>query len=465
MKDVRSFGQPDDLPHSVEAEQQLLGAVLTNNELYYRVASMVRADHFHDPVHGRIWKHCAGRIEKDHLASPVTLKTDMAGDDGLKELGAGYLAKLAGAAVSSSMIEEYARMVVECAEKRRILDQIRSVDMDLMAGGSVSDAVSSLEVSLYGTEDVGEPRSMSLLKAHTDSVRLMQEVYEGREVSVPTGLNALSEALVLAPKRYTILGGATSMGKTALALWITYAAARAGFGVGFVSLEMPEVDLARRFASIGSKIPYKALDRRVSENTFRAVIDAAKDQEALPVEIFSDRVRDVPAILSEAKRLQRKWKPRGEFQGLKLLVVDYLQLVRGKGESQFVRLSTVANDLKQVAKMLDVHVLALAQIDRKLSSADQHGAARPKLADLRGSGDLENAPDNVIFIHRPEYYLKRQQAPKKDEDRADWEAEISRWAGKAEIIIGKARMGETGAVTVNCDLGTNRFWDEEEVAF
>jgi replicative DNA helicase len=132
--------------------------------------------------------------------------------------------------------------------------------------------------------------------------------------------------------------------------------------------------------------------------------------------------------------------------------------MRGRGESQFVQLSRIANDLKQVAKQLDVHVLALAQIDRKIVEREDK---RPRLSDLRGSGDLENAPDNVMFCYRPEYYLKRQQPPKDIEKRADWEAECADWAGKAEIIIEKARMGEITSVTVGCDMGTNRFWDLE----
>ncbi|TNE43411.1 MAG: hypothetical protein EP341_11355 [Sphingomonadales bacterium] len=266
--------------------------------------------------------------------------------------------------------------------------------------------------------------------------------------------------LSLGPKRYTILAGATSMGKTALGIWIGYAAAQAGYGVGFVTLEMPEEDLAKRVNSIVSQVPYKAYDRPMSEALFRKTIDAAKELEALPMEIFSDRVRDIPSILSEGKKLKRKMQPNGPFKGFKLLVVDYLQLVRGRGESAFVRLSQVANDLKQVAKQLDVHVIALAQIDRKIGDRGDHvNDKRPRLSDLRGSGDLENAPDNVIFIHRPEYYLSRETPPKKDEERADWLADCAHWKDKAELIIAKARMGDICSVTVKTDMATNRFED------
>lgn len=450
-------------PHSIEAEQVLIGSVLVDNEAYHVLGTDLRAEHFYDPVHEAIWKNITGRIAKDHLASPITVAADFEGNDGLKDLGGSkYLVRMAAMSRVSDA-NNLAEMVVNLAEKRRILGYIRNVEHDLTHGGELGASVAELEMMLHETiGDTADPRSMSFLRAQMEAIGHMQQINEGETVSVPTGISALDDLVTFAPKRYTILGGSTSMGKSALAIWLTYAAAKQGYGVGFDSLEMPETDIANRLNSIESRVPYKAMDRPQSDNVFHEVIEAARRLEAMPVEIFSDRVRDVPSILSEAKRLKHKWQPNDKFKGLRLLVVDYLQLVRGKGESQFVRLSQVANDLKQVAKMLDVHVLALAQVDRKISASDDYKIARPKLAHLRGSGDLENAPDNVIFIHRPEYYLKRQTPPDKPEDRADWEQEVSSWAGKAEIIVEKARMGDIGVVQVGCDLATNRFWDLED---
>jgi replicative DNA helicase len=268
-------------------------------------------------------------------------------------------------------------------------------------------------------------------------------------------LASLDEAVSFMRGRYTILAGTTSMGKTAMSQWISYSAAKAGFGVGFVSLEMTEIDLARRMNSIESKIPYQVQDRAMSEVTFRKVVDAARAQESLPIEIFSARVNDLPAIVSEAKKLQKKQEPNGNFKGMGLLVVDYIQLVKGKG-TDFEVLSSVANDLKQVAKLLNVHVLALAQVGTKVMEREN---PRPGLSDMRGSGDLGMAPDNVIFCHREEYYMGRAQRPKKTDELADFEADFEKCKGKMELIIGKARMGDLSTITVGCDMGTNRFWD------
>ncbi|UWQ30234.1 DnaB-like helicase C-terminal domain-containing protein [Leisingera sp. M523] len=449
---------------STEAEQQVLGAILANNDRYHDVSSFLRSDQFWDPVHGDIWKNLAVRIERDHVACPITVATDLAAHDGLTALGGKkYLQKLLGASVAGSQVSGYARMVQDLYQRRVICTRLEAATSAVKGGHSVDEAAADLELMLHEREEASaEPRTMSFLKAQTRALEQMHQIKAGHQVSVPTGIKALDDAVSLAPKRYTILGGGTSMGKTALSLSIATAAARAGFGVGFVTLEMPEEDLANRINSTISQVPYKAYDRPMSENSWSKVVGAAKELQSLPMEIFSDRVRDVSAVLSEGKKLKRKMQPNGNFKGFKLLVLDYIQLMRGRGESAHVRLAQVANDLKQVAKVLDVHVLALAQIDRAIGRVSDYNEARPRLADLRGSGDLENAPDNVMFVFRPEYYLTRQTPPKKDDDRADWEADIERWKGKAEIIVGKARMGEIGTVTVGCDMGYNRFFDLED---
>ncbi len=465
-----------DSMHSVEAEQQLLGAVLCNNDCFDSVSDIIKHEHFFDPVHADIWRNLTARISKGHHASATTLQQDLSAHTGLKELGGStYLVKLASASISAFAVRDYAQMIVELHIRRSLVDAFSRFSADLQNNRDAGEVVSEAEILLTDcVENSPEPKTMSFLKAQTNSIQNMIEVFNGNQVAVPSGLRGLDDMISFAPKRYTLLGGSTSMGKTALALHIAFSAARQGFGVGFVTLEMPEEDLANRINSIESGLAYNTYDRPMSEHSFRQVADAAQRLESLPIEIFSERVRDVPAILSEGKKIARKMQPNGKFKGFKLLVIDYIQLVRGRGSNSFESLSQVANDLKQVAKQLDVHVLALAQVDRqlgKLDKWDQWPQARPSLAHLRGSGDLENAPDNVMFVFRPQYFLTppRCTPPSDPSDRADWESEYEQWKGKAEIIIGKARMGEIGSVTVGCDLSVNRFWDlddgQERIAF
>lgn len=454
---------------SIEAEQQLLGAVLANNDRFHEVSAIVRDEVFNDPVHADIWRNIAGRIERDHTVTPVTLAADLASHDGLKNLGgSSYLQRLLGASVGGFAVREYAKMLSEMFQRRSLAGRFEQLSEELRGGKPADEAAAEVELMLMERADLSdEPRTMSFLKAQTRALEQMHEIKQGNLLGVPTGLRALDDKLTLAPKRYTILGGATSMGKTALALHMAYSAAKAGYGVGFVTLEMPEEDLSNRINSIESGLAYDTYDKPMSQASFERVAQTAHNLQALPIEIFSERVRDVPAILSEGKKLQRKMQPNGEFRGFKLLIIDYIQLVRGRGKTGFEQLSQVANDLKQVAKQLDVHVLALAQVDRtlgRLDKWDQWQQARPGLAHLRGSGDLENAPDNVMFVFRPQYFLTppRCTPPKAPEDHADWQAEYDAWKGKAEIIIGKARMGEIGSVKVGCDMATNRFWDLDD---
>lgn len=456
---MNAFNPSEALPHNIELEQQVLGAVLTNNDRYHEVGAIIGPEHFHDPVHARIWKHIAGRISNDHLASPVTLKSEMEFDEGLAELGgASYLVNLVGASISSFAVRDYALDLVEIAERRRIMSDVRDVMASLRAGSTSQNAISALEVVVSTSQELAPVRrSKSLLAAHTDSLRAMHEAQTSGEAGLSSGLKALDELLLLKPKRTTIVAGATSMGKTSVATWLAYTAAKQGYGVAFVSLEMGEEDLANRINSIDSQVPYRAFDRPMSENLFRQVLDAAKGQENLPIEIMSDRVRDVPAILSEARRLQRHWQPSGAFKGLGLLIVDYLQLVRGRGNA-FEVLTQASQAMKSIAKIMNIHVVPLAQISRDMSKRE---SKIPHLGDLRGSGDLENDADNVIFCHRPAYYLERalQDPPADMGDRADLEASLAACRGTMDLIVAKQRMGPIGQCRVGCDLGTNRFWD------
>lgn len=457
MNAITSFKEA---PHNVEAEQQLLGHLLGNNDASHKITGIVSASDFFDPVHARIFEHSMRRIQADKLASPVTLKADMENDAGLAELGGpGYLARLVGASISSVGLVDMAKIIVEMARRRALLALCDDVRERINTDQDASVAMAEMEIFLHRQEPTDEPRSSSLLKAHTDALKESIDIRDGKITAVPSGLRSLDEAVSFMRGRYTILAGTTSMGKTAVSQWVSYSACKAGFGVGFVSLEMTEIDLARRMNSIDSCVPYKVQDRPMSEQVFNKVFQAAKGQEAMPLEIFNARVNDLASIISEAKKLKKKYEPNGQFKGLGLLVVDYIQLVKGKG-TDFEVLSSVANDLKQVAKLLDVHVIALAQVGTKVMERDN---PRPGLSDMRGSGDLGMAPDNVIFCHREEYYLERKEKPRASDTEAwaDFEADLAASRGTMELIIGKARMGELSTVKVGCDMATNRFWDLE----
>lgn len=445
---------------SIETEQQILGAVLSNNDRYHEVSGMVKPEFFHEKVHGAIWQAISDRIERDLEANAVTMAVEMEGFDGLTKLGGTkYFVRLAGGSISAFAIKDYVKDLITLYQRRTMVGRLSQLVDELEGGASPEVAAADLEMMIHEREAIStRPRSMSLLKAQEIALRRIVDIREGKLVGVPTGMKSLEAEISFTPKRFTLLAGSTSMGKTALGIYITYAAAKRNFGVGFVSREMPEEDLVNRINAIESRVPYNSYDQPMSETILHQVADAAHRLQNFPIRIFSDQVKDIPSILSEAKRLKQEWKPNGNFQGLKVLVVDYIQLLKGRGRthSRAEELAQIANEMKDLAKILDVHIFALAQVDRNLGDRDD---PRPRLNDLRGSGDLEMAPDNVVFIHRPSYYLERKGEPKDPDAFDDYHADLAYWKNKAELIIGKARMGQIGITKVGCDMATNRFWD------
>lgn len=462
-----------ELPHNVEAEQRLIGALMVNNDCFHSVGAGLEPEHFYEPLHARIWEHSGKLISENKLVSPVTLKADFVDDEGLNELGgASYFVRMAGAAISPRDYKGFADLICELWERRRLIALTTECSDDLYRGGTAAAAVEVVEQGLLDTQaSASEPRSMSLLAASVKAINEMNDRFQNGATGVPSGLAALDEITGGFHKaEFTLIGGATSMGKTAFATWVAHAAAKADVGVGFATLEMGESQLYQRINSIDSRIPYQAQRRDMSQSTFRKVLEAAKEQEILPIEMFSSETRTISAIMSEARKLQRKWKPdEGSdkpFRGLGMLIIDYIQLIKGKGNSLEV-LAEAANECKSIAKRLDIPVIALAQVDRKIVFRENKV---PTLADLRGSGDLEMAADNVIFCYRPEYYLVRdlQNPAMSTGDRADSEAALALSRNTMDLIVAKQRMGVVDQCRVGCDMGVNRFWDmpkQHEVEF
>lgn len=471
MKDFTSHNQDEVVPHSVEAEQQVLGAMLLKNDVYHRVSAFLRSDHFYDPVHADIYRHILARINSDRLASPVTLAADLAGHTSLAELGGGgYLVRMAGVAPLPSTVKDLAQIIVETSESRALLDSMASVSEDLRGGGSVAEAKSHLEVVTSGIEgDNGQPSSVSYLAASMDAIKQIHNSHESGSAGVSTGLKSLDRLIGgLVPQDLIVIAGATSMGKTALGAAIARHCADAGTGVGFASLEMSPAALAMRLNAADTKVDYQRMRTgRLSDDDFRNVIEGYKATDSRPIQIFDPRVRDIPAILAEAKRCKSQMKPSGNFKGFGLLVIDYFQIIRGRGKGRYEDLSEISTQAKAMAKLLDVPVVLLAQVGRGVSDRDDK---RPRLIDLKDTGQLENDADSVLFCFREHYYLERDKPTQKTGETteayvgrlADYEGALSATKHVMEINLAKARMGAIGTVRVGVDMGTNRFWDLHE---
>ena len=472
-----SGGETDALPHNIEAEQQLLGAILVNNDTFDRISSLVKAEHFYDPVHARIFEIASARIQKNALASPVTLKAFMEDDAGLKELGGpAYLVRLAGSAISGFAARDYAQMIYDLAVRRELMalgrdisDRAAKVDM----ASEPREQIIEAEQRLYklGEQGVAERGFQSFLKAVTDAVNIANAAYQrgGGLAGISTGLTDLDKKLGgLHESDLLILAGRPSMGKTSLATNIAFNIAKAykrgrkpdghegaveGGCVGFFSLEMSAEQLAARVLSEASEVPSEQIRRGdMSESEFRRFVDAAKQLETCPLFIDDTPALPISQVAARARRLKRT-------HGLDVLVIDYLQLLKGSSKSseanRVQEVSEITQGLKAIAKELNIPVIALSQLSRAVESREDK---RPMLSDLRESGSIEQDADVVMFVFREEYYREREKPADHELDKmATWQQMMEQCHGKAEVIIGKQRHGPIGTVELSFEGRFTRF--------
>jgi replicative DNA helicase len=463
------------LPHNIEAEQQLLGAILTNNDVYDRVASIINEAHFFDPVHARIYEIASARIAKNALASPVTLKAFLEDDPGLKELGGPtYLVRLAGAAISSFAARDYAQMIYDLAIRRSLIGlgrDISSKAAKVEVQSEPKEQIVEAEQALYKLGEAGQANQgfQSFLKAVTDAVNVANAAYQrdGGLAGISTGLTDMDKKLGgLHKSDLLILAGRPSMGKTSLATNVAFNIARAyrkgslpdgsegavgGGVVGFFSLEMSAEQLAARILSEASEVSSEQIRRGdMTEAEFRRFVDAAKDLEACPLYIDDTPALPISQLAARARRLKRE-------HGLDVLIIDYLQLVRPATakDSRVNEVSEITQGLKAIAKELDIPVVALSQLSRQVESRDDK---RPQLSDLRESGSIEQDADVVMFVFREEYYKEREKPGDHDlEAMAKWQEEMEKLHGRAEIVIGKQRHGPIGTVELSFEGRFTRF--------
>ncbi len=463
------------MPHSLEAEQQLLGAILTNNDVYDRVASILNAGHFYEPVHGRIYEIASARIAKNALASPVTLRAFLQDDPGLKLLGGpDYLVNLASAAIASFAARDYAQMIYDMAVRRELIQlgqdiSVRAARVELAS--EPKDQIVEAEQRLYKLGEAGQAGQgfQSFLKAVTDAVNVANAAYQrdGGLAGMSTGLIDLDKKLGgLHRSDLLIIAGRPSMGKTSLATNIAFNIARQyrkgrlpdgsdgavdGGCVGFFSLEMSAEQLAARVLSEAAEVSSENIRRGdFSEAEFRRIVEAAKTLEACPLFIDDTPALPISQLAARARRLKRE-------HGLDVLFIDYLQLVRPASakDSRVNEVSEITQGLKAIAKELDIPVIALSQLSRQVESRDDK---RPQLSDLRESGSIEQDADAVMFVFREEYYAEREK-PSEDklEETAAWQERMERLHGRAEVIIGKQRHGPIGTVSLSFEGRFTRF--------
>jgi replicative DNA helicase len=491
MPDTKPIARSTEIPErtppvNFEAEQQLLGALLANNKAYDRVSEFLLPQHFADDRHARIFEAIGQLVTRGMIANPITLKTRFEQDQALAEIGGvQYLARLASSVVAVVNARDYARIVQDLYLRRQLIalggdvvNDAYALEEDISAREQMEGAEQKLfDLARSGEYEGGFKEFRVALAAAID---MAEQAYkrDGHVTGVTTGLRDLDKKLGgFHPSDLIILAGRPSMGKTALATKMAFAAAGAlkesigedgtrqvveGAKVAFFSLEMSAEQLATRLLSEVTQVPSDKIRRgEVRGEDFPRFVEAAQELHRLPLYIDDTPALSVSALRTRARRLHRT-------SGLGMIVVDYLQLLtlpaNVRPESRVQEISAITRGLKAIAKELNVPVIALSQLSRAVELREDK---RPQLSDLRESGSIEQDADVVMFVFREEYYHARAEpARRPEEDDGKFHDRYEKWQQRgqeihnvAEVIIGKQRHGPIGTVRVFFDGTYTKFDD------
>lgn len=452
------------LPHNIEAEQGVLGAILYDNRQFERVSDVVRAAHFYDPLHGDIFQALTRLIESGRQANPVTLTTLF---DGYPDIAPGlpvhvYLMRLVTGLGSAYSAKDYAKLVRDLAVRRELMragqEMVESA-RDAASDIDPADIARDAEAAIYTIVEPKHQSRVSTFGAAAQEVigqwAKAHECGAGYMAGFSSGLTDL-DALVGGFHRgnLIVVGGRPSMGKTALAMHFAWSNARSGTPVAVFSMEMSKDELAaRQLAAVVGVSSFFFRRGEATEEAVKAAVIQAHELRETPLHIDETGGLTVAQMAVRARRMKRQ-------HGIELIVVDYLQLMAGSGVARGNRvadITEITTGLKALAKDLNVPIIALSQLSRGVESRDNK---RPMLSDLRESGSIEQDADVVMFVYRDEYYLKRLPPPEHKIDEWDeWQARLRAAANVCEIIVAKNRHGAVGVAKAHFNEALTRFAD------
>ena len=425
-------------PHSVEAEQSLLGALLLDNQAFDRIADLVAGEDFYRDDHRRIWRHIARLIEAGRPADVVTVAESIeASEDKDRAGGPAYLAALAQNTPSALNIRRYAELVRERSVQRRLAQVATEIAETALspAGKDVGQLLDEAESKIFQIAESGARKDQGLLGIAPILARVYERIdhlYHQDNPSdvtgVPTGFTEIDQKTAgLQPGDLIIVAGRPSMGKTALALNIAEHVAlhpSTRLPVAVFSMEMSSSQLAMRMLSSIAKVDqHKLRTGRLNDEEWSQLSEAMGKLHEANIHVDETAALNALEVRARARRLKR------EYSKLGLVIVDYLQLMSAssQGENRATEISEISRSLKALAKELEVPVIALSQLSR---AVEQRNDRRPMMSDLRESGAIEQDADLILFIYREEVY-----SPEKEEAK-----------GRAEVIIGKQRNGPIGRI-------------------
>jgi len=457
-----------ELPNNIEAEQAVIGSILVSNDIFDEISTIISSINFYDPMHQKIFEAIESLVYKGMLANPITLKNYF--EDEKDDLNVpDYLVKITKFSTSVRQAVEYSKIIYDMFVRRELIkiseqtiDSAKLNELDTNGQTIIENS----ERLLFDLAEKGSFNS-SLVKfdeAMKQTIEMASAAYKNEEgiVGVPTGLRDLDDKLGgLHQSDLIIIAGRPSMGKTSLATNIAFNAAQKlqesgkKSSIAFFSLEMSSEQLSTRIISEQARISSNDIRRgRISDEQFDKFLETSKNIAELPLYIDETPAISIAAMSNRARRIKRLF-------GLDMVVVDYIQLMRGttfNKDGRVQEISQITQGLKAIAKELGVPVVALSQLSRQVEQRDDH---KPQLADLRESGSIEQDADVVMFVYREGYYLQRKEPREATVEHAEWQAKMNEVAHLAQIIIGKQRHGPIGNVTLEFEERFTKFKDTQ----
>ena len=425
-------------PHSLEAEESLIGAVLLSEDAVTEVMDKIHPEDFYVPAHQAIYESMRELFDTSQAIDAVTVSESLRRKGELEKIGGiQYLTRLVDIVPSTSNVVYYAGIVEDHAKRRELIRAGSSVtEYAFNIDDEIASVLDRAEQAVLG---VAEKRSSQTLleigPMFSDVLGHIERLeQQGSEMTgLATGFVDLDKKLAgLQNANLVVIAGRPAMGKSSLAMNIATNAAAAGEPVALFSLEMSKEEIVQRILSSVGKVDSMKLRSGQLGPLWQRVVDAAGRMYQAPIYVDDSPIVTITDIRAKCRRLKRK-------RGLSLVVVDYIQLMEASGhENRQQEISQISRNLKNLARELEVPIVAMSQLNRSLESREDK---RPRLADLRESGSIEQDADVVMFIYRHEYYHPEDQEKK----------------GIAEVIVAKHRAGSTGPVEMTFQPEFTRF--------
>ncbi len=453
---------PQILPHNIEAEQELLGALLIDNKVYYSFEDLISSNDFFDPLHERIFLKITQGIQAGRLVSPVTLKDAFESNERVGELTVSqYLGRLAAHVTSTINAPNYAKTIKDLSFKRQAILVGQTLveegcDPDIPSADAIERAQSALDkLSDHGGQN--QNTQSSLAEAALNVIQELKDPSQHNVIS--TSLSDLDKVLNGGWPRgeLSIVAARPSVGKSAFITSSMLRTAKQGYEVLCFSMEMQKEALAARCLSDitytkDNPIPYAdILGKRVESWRWDRLENAQKDFVDYELEIEDARGLTVTNILARIRRYINKLDREG--RQLDLVVVDHLGKIKAKDYvgQRHLELGAITEQLAVIAGNFNVAVVVLCQLNRAVEGRDNK---RPTLADLRESGRIEEDSNTVIGLHRPGYYLEREKYEDFDQE-IERQEKLKNIKNDFEAIILKQRNGVCRPVDLWCNMATN----------